>query len=211
MIPLSRRYLPHISIALLLTLIPVAVHSYAKLKDRDCVRPSELFSACNFEGDRESAGRRLNSLFGDVEWCGGILPGQGGGPPLDYWILRSYDPKKLYHLPETGFVRGPAPIERLTEWLQAGGEKVPVHRSYYPRTDGDIFVAYMLIYNSQPIGNPYLAQLLSFPRQLLRGTAPISLFFVSGRGPNGTLAGMEEVGISWLVESFARYRSLCRK
>jgi len=210
-IPLSRRYLPHISIALLLTLIPVAVHSYVKLKDDDCVRPSELFSACDFEGDRESTGRRLKGMFGDVDWCGGTLPGRDGGPALDYWILRSYDPKKVYHLPEIGFVRGAAPSARGTEWLQVGSEKVPVHRSYYPRTDVDVFVAYMLIYDSEPIGNPYIAQLLSFPRQLIRGTAPMNLFFVSGRGPAGTLTVMEQTGIPWLLESLRRYRLLCGK
>ena len=190
----------------------MAVHSYANLKDEDCVQPSGLFAFCNFAGDRAVTGRRLKTMFGEVEWCGGTFPGKGGSrPALDYWILISYDAKKLYHLPETGLVRGAAPSDRVTEYLQAAGERIPIHRAYYPATDGDIFVAYMLIYNSQPVGNPYVAQLLSFPRQLVRGTAPINLFFVSGRGPGGTLARMEETGLSWLLESLERYRSLCRK
>ena len=124
--------------------------------------------------------------------------------------MRSFDAKKLYHLPEIGLVRGAAPSRRTTEGVSLGQERIPIHRAYYEQADSGIFVAYMLVYNSKPVANPYLAQVLSFPRQLVRGTAPMNLFFVTGRGASRELDEMEKNGIAWLVESLGRYRSLCR-
>ena len=210
MIPLSKRYLPHVSLALLLTLFPVVLHSYVELNRDDCVPAQEILALCDKNIDVEVTGRRLKNLFGEVESCGGHLPGPSDSPSLDYWVLRSYDPKALYHLPETGFVRGAAPSRRTTEELSSHYGPVPVHRAYYNDSDGDIYVAYVLIYNSEPIANPYLAQILSFPKQLLTGTSPMNLLFVTGRGPRGTLAQMEEQGALWLLDSLGRYRSLCR-
>ncbi len=125
--------------------------------------------------------------------------------------MRSYDPKKLYHLPDTGLVRGAAPSRRTTEWVSVGDERVPIHRAYYAQEEPAIFAAYLLIYNGEPVANPYLAQLASFPLQLVRGTSPMNLFFVSGRGPHGNLEQMEQVGIAWLMQSLERYRTLDKR
>ena len=211
MIPLSRRYLPQITIALLLTSIPVVVHSYIELTAADRVNFSDLCAISGSEQDRESTGRRLKDLFGQVEWCHGSLGTQIPSAPLDFWIMRSYDPKKLYHLPDTGLVRGAAPSRRTTEWVDLGDERVPIHRAYYAEEEPAVFAAYLLIYNGEPVANPYLAQLASFPLQLLRGTSPMNLLFVSGRGPRGSLEQMEQVGIAWLMQSLERYRTLDKR
>lgn len=113
-ISLSKRCLLHITIALLLMLISVALHSYLKLHSNNYVPAQELFAWCNGNVETEATGCRLTSMFGEVEWCAGILSGHGDSPSLNYWILRSYDPKKLYHLPDTGFVRGAAASRRTT-------------------------------------------------------------------------------------------------
>ncbi len=191
-------------------LIPVIPHSYLKLKGNDCVSIQDLSALCAGKTDSETIGRRLTSIFGEVQWCAGILPSRDDTPALECWILRSYDPKKLYHLPEIGLVRDAAPNRRLTQYLKWENGAVPVHRAFYPDSGGDVYAAYMLIYNSEPVDNPYITQVLSFPKQLLAGVAPMSLFFVSGRGPQGTLARMEEQGTRWLLESLSLYRSLCQ-
>ena len=207
---LSNRYLRWIAAALLVALIPVIPHSYLKLKSNDCVSVQELCALCPGRMESESVGRRLAGQFGEVEWCAGTLPAEGNFPTLDCWILRSYDPKKLYHLPEIGLMRGAAPGRRLTQFLTWENRKVPLHRAFYPAGDGDVYVAYMLIYNSKPVDNPYITQILSFPKQLVTGVEPMNLFFVSGRGPRGSLAGMEERGNQWLIEALRFYHSLCK-
>ncbi len=151
----------------------------------------------------------MRAQFGDVQWHAGVLADRDDSPSLDCWILRSYDPKKLYHLPEIGLLHGAAASRRAVDEVPWKDGTVPIHRVYYPDNDGDIYAAYLLIYNSQPVANPYLAQILSFPRQLLTGSAPMNLLFVSGKGPRGTLAVMEKKGNRWLVESLSYYRSLC--
>ncbi len=170
---------------------------------------AELSVLCTGSFDAEAQGRRMKNLFGDVQWCAGTLSGSGDSPSLNCWIVRSYDAKKLYHLPEIGLVRGAAPSRRATEEIPWENGSVPVHRVYYHESDGDVYVAYILIYNSKPIGNPYIAQILSFPKQLVTGVAPMNLLFVSGRGPRGSLAGMQERGNRWLLESLRYYRSRC--
>jgi hypothetical protein len=192
-------------------LIPVVVHSYVNLTAEDGVKFSDLCAISGSDQDSESTGRHLKDLFGEVEWCHGSLGTLMPSAPADFWIMRSYDPKKLYHLPDTGLVRGAAPSQRTTEWVHLGDERVPIHRAYYAQEEPAVFAAYLLVYNGEPVGNPYLAQLASFPRQLVRGTSPMNLFFVSARGPHGNLEQMEQVGINWLLQSLERYRSLRKR
>ncbi len=70
-------------------------------------------------------------------------------------------------------------------------------------------MAYLLVYEDEPVSNPYVAQLKHAPLQMLRGSRPMTLFFVFGRSEPATLARAEQLAHAWLWGAWERYRSQC--
>ncbi|HTZ90039.1 MAG TPA: hypothetical protein VMA71_06855 [Alloacidobacterium sp.] len=95
------------------------------------------------------------------------------------------------------------------EWVRTDSGALPIHRAYYGGTDASILVAYLLVYRSSAIGNPYWAQLRAAPVELFSGRRPMTLFLVQARGSPGTLREMEKVEQEWLVSSWEKYGSAC--
>jgi hypothetical protein len=71
-------------------------------------------------------------------------------------------------------------------------------------------VAYLLVYDSRPVSNPYLAQLLSAPLQLVRGRSPMWLFFISGQVEPDLKESAERAARAWLAAAWEHYGSVCR-
>jgi hypothetical protein len=133
---------------------------------------------------------------------------------LSYVIAHSFDPKAVYHWPESRVVWEVRPIERRLESVEADGMSIPVHRAYYERDlsrPRHPLVAYLLVYESRPVRNPYLAQILSAPRQVVTGRRPMWLFIVYGRVPDAQLPETEARAHEWLAESWQRYRAACTR
>jgi hypothetical protein len=198
--PLSRRYIPHLALLSLPVLLPVLVYSYGRVQlssNQDPPPPCQSFPRPT-EGLRA---RQMLEMFQGEQWCEGNI--EGG---LSFSVIRSYDPKKLYHHPEVALMRNAAPNRRTVEWVSDGSGMLPIHRAFYDTGDEGILVAYLLVYHARPVDNPYLAQLESFPIELLKGRSPMTLFFISAQGQHDRLADLESRSKKWLVDAWRGYR-----
>lgn len=210
MIALSRKHSLPMLVLLALTLLPVVVHSYFGFRTDDCAHPDVILGGCYAASADD--GRRaawMKETLDAESWCEGTIPTDLPGVNLDVRIVRSYDPKKLYHNPELAFMRGYSVKSKGIDLMEAGLEKIPIHRLHFDPDRGSVFGAYLMVYNSKPVANPYTSQVLSFLPQLLSGSRPMTLYFVSGAAAPGALEPIKRAGIQWLVQSWQRYGEAC--
>lgn len=205
---LSLRYVRPLSACLLLALIPVVVHSYLQVEIDDC-KGSWAFGSKFAQTSHPSGSRdaRMRERFQSFQMQEGSF--LRNGMRFDFSIIRSYDVKRLYHLPETSLVEHAIVERRGIEWVPADSEALPIHRAYYGDTDPAILVAYLLVYRSSPVASPYWAHLRAAPVELFSGRRPMTLFLVQARGSPGSLRQMEKVEREWLLSSWEKYRSAC--
>jgi hypothetical protein len=206
----SKRYAGHVLVCVVPVLVIVVIHSYIGLQVEDCRELSGLFP--NAAGDTSSPRRdaRMREVFDAVQWEEGTLDTTVPASQMKFSIIRSYDPKKIYHHPEISLVRGATPARRDVEYIDAEGERVPVHRAYYNPASTTALVAFILIYHSRPVDNPYLSQIRSAPLQFVRGSYPMTLFFVSAQAPASATREMETQMKKWLIDGWRRYKTSCR-
>jgi hypothetical protein len=207
MVRLSDRYSSHVVALLLLTLCPVVIHSYGGLSADDCQIDRLLAQAGPL---MESSGRHawMMQHFSADKWQEGSVALGSRSASLKTAIIVSHDPKKVYHHPENRLIRGS--VERRgTEWIQGNGEQIPIHLVYYDVSSPALFAAYLLVYDSQPVANPYLASFAAFGAQLVRGRLPMTMFFVSAAGPPTEADALRRATEQWLIDAWQQYRVAC--
>jgi hypothetical protein len=222
----STRYLPHIVVLFVVAALPTWLHWTSRLDVEDCADPAALLAidgaeSRSAESLREAApgvrlGQReafLAHASADGRWAEGRIP-LAGGEGLDFVVVRSFDAKLLYHWPAARMHWERGGSLRVDRNELETVESLPVHRSYYDNIDSVSqrrwVVAYLLVYDASPVSNPYLAQLLSAPLQLVRGRTPMWLFFISGRVEASRKESAEQAARRWLVSAWERYASVCR-
>ena len=203
----SLRYFYALSACLLAALIPVVVHSYLRVEVNDCKGTLFLpqFTPTSISAQKHDAWMR--ETFQSSQWNEGSF--ERDGLRFDYSIIRSYDPKRLYHHPENYFVDRAFWLSRDLEWVPADSGTLPIHRAYYRQTDPAAVVAYLLVYRSAPVASPYWAQLRAAPVLLFRGRYPMTLFFIQAHGSPGRSAEMENIAREWLRSAWENYCSVC--
>jgi hypothetical protein len=224
----STRYLPHIVVLLVLAALPTWLHRTSSLDVEDCADLDALLSMDGgevvsaealSEAALESKSLAQRKLFlsqasADGRWAEGIVPLGEDDEALDFVLVRSFDAKLLYHWPAARLHWEGGKSLRIDRNELETVDSLPVHRSYYDNLDARSrqhwVVAYLLVYDSRPISNPYLAQLLSAPVQLVRGRSPMWLFFVSGRVDASRRESAEQAARRWLVAAWEHYDSVCR-
>jgi hypothetical protein len=209
MICLSRRYALHAVALLLVPLFPVAIHSYGRYDTDDCANVQALLGPVAIEGAEDTRGAWMKRVFSAVQWKEASLPPAGSSAQFKTSVIRSYDPKKLYHHPESGLIQKASLNSRGTESIEINSESIPIQRVYYAAADRATIVAYMLVYGSRPVANPYVAQFTALARQLRRGRMPMTMFFISGTGPLSQETVMEQQAKQWLADSWQQYRAAC--
>lgn len=207
MVRLSDRYSPHVVVLLLLSLCPVVIHSYGGLSADDCQIDRLLAQA---GPPMENSGRHVWMMqnFSADKWQEGSVALGSRSASLKTAIIVSHDPKKVYHHPENRLIRGSVE-RRVTEWMQGNGEQIPIHLVYYDASSPALFAAYLLVYDSQPVANPYLAPFAAFGAQLVRGRLPMTLFFVSATGPPTEADALRRATEQWLIDAWRQYRVSC--
>jgi hypothetical protein len=218
LIEVSTRFVPHIAVLVLVAAIPTLLHSTGRFDVEDCAAPAVLLAPPDADlAPLLSAAerQRFDRAWGAGNWSAGTLPRVDHAARLSYVVARSFDPKAVYHWPESRAVWEVRPVERRVEEIESEGVRIPVHRAYYERDltrpGHSILVAYLLVYQSRPVGNPYLAQILSAPRQVVTGRRPMWLFLVYGRVPNAQLAETEASVREWLAATWQRHRAVCTR
>jgi hypothetical protein len=207
MVRLSDRYSSHVVALLLLSLCPVVIHSYGGLSAGDC-QIDRLLAQAGPRMDGSGRDAWMSRHFNADKWQEGSLALGSGSTILKTAIIVSHDPKKLYHHPENRLMRGSVD-RRGTEWIQGDGEQIPIHLVYYDGSGPALFAAYLLVYDSHPVANPYLAPFAAFGIQLVRGRLPMTMFFVSAAGPPSEARAMRQATEQWLKKAWRQYRTAC--
>jgi hypothetical protein len=131
---------------------------------------------------------------------------------LEYAVIRSYNAKRLYYRAEYRYLGGAGPNSHATEWIDYAETRLPIHRSFYPSMAlgrSKRILAYLLVYEGRAVGNPYVAQLTSAPRQLVGGSRPMTLFLVSGEVRSSDFEAAEADAREWLKRAWQKYSAVC--
>jgi hypothetical protein len=208
---LSRRYAPHLVALCAAALAAVAVHAWIGVARDDCARPEAFLRP---EAAADSPRQRfMRDTFEAFAWREGRVENDRRRTSLSWSIVRSFQPRKLYYQPETALY-APRPIRRSVEWLDEGGERLPVHRAWYrsdSATGATFVVAYLVVYRGQPVESGMRAQLRSAPTLLLTGAAPMTLLVVGGTASSGEVAQTEARALDWLSATWRSYRFACQE
>jgi hypothetical protein len=204
----SLRYFYALTACLLVALIPVVVHSYLHLETDDC-KGVQRFIPSNTPTSISEKKRDawMRDTFHSTQWYEGSFAKDD--LRFDFSIIRSYDAKRLYHRPENYFAERAFVQRRGVEWLPTSSGEVPIHRTYYGSTQPATVLAYLLVYHSSPVANPYLAQLRAAPAELFGGQHPMTLFLIQAHGPADHFDRMETIAREWLLSARATYGSAC--
>jgi hypothetical protein len=209
MTPLSRRFIRPLLLVMIPVSVPVLVHSYGDSKAEDCSNVDALFPAAGLSG---GAGTERNSSmwyqFRAVKWAEGAFAETDPPLQLEFVIIRSYDPKRLYHRPETYF-RQQTSNSQLMKSITRNTGSMPIHVVRYEQPELAQVVAYLLVYNSKAVANPYLAQVAAFPSQLITGAKPMTSFLILGSAPRTAAQTLEDRAAAWLADAWERYESAC--
>ena len=211
MIPVSFRYVRPVGLLLALASVPVIAHSVFGLASETCADPKTLLAGFDAPEPSPARAEFLRSVMHMSEFAEGSVTRDGRTTGLDYLVLRSWDPKRLYHRPEQRLLKGVVAKGTRWEWLETGDRRLPIQTVEYEKllvTQSKPVAAYLLVYDGEPVSNPYWAQLRSSMSQLVWGKQPMTLYFVyggRGRDPGETEAHIR----SWLIDAWRRHRSVC--
>jgi len=198
-------------IAILLPAVVVMLfQQYGRSRVDDCADPSALIAldlALGTTGTREFFEKHDGTR---IQWTEGLIPVDSPYiDPLRFRILRSHNPKPLYRTP-TSFVR-----EKITEdWselarVQADGVELPVHKIYGHDEEDVLFSAYLFIYDSRPVENPYTTQLRDVVGQLVSGGHPLTLVAISGNVRGDRFQIADRAATDWLARFWKHYQAAC--
>jgi hypothetical protein len=175
--------------------------------------PDEAATAARFSHDSPAEGRVHFLSYSSTKgrWAEGRIPLPETSASLDFVLMRSYYPRRLYLRP-VHFLAGTNADRTYVEWIpDDSGRRIPIQRGDFPVGQRQELAAWLLVFAGKPVENPYLAQLLEAPRQLFFGRSPMTMFFVSGTVPARRVAEAEDLARRWLLESWGRYQQACER
>ncbi|MGH7292531.1 MAG: exosortase/archaeosortase family protein, partial [Myxococcota bacterium] len=210
--PVSDRHAGALAVLAGVALVPVGLHSYARLRVDDCANPAALVPVeASVDGERAAFMARS---FDAVQWREDVLAPANGAPALSTVLVRTFDPKLVYYRGTRRLWTDVAPGGDTVEWLESDDGRVPILRSSRehdrPGAPGSVIAA-LLIYEGEPVETGWRAQLRAAPRQLVSGARPMTMFAVRADTTTANRAAAEARARTWLLESWRTYRAICRK
>jgi hypothetical protein len=210
--PLARRFALHLAVLCALAFGAVVAHSWLGLRREDCADPERFLGAVHDLSVREAW---LARAFAAQDVRTGRVALDGGRWSLAWTVVRSAQPRTVYYRPEGVLVPAARPVRRGVEWFEdSTGGRLPVHRAWYredPSAGTALVVAYLLVYQGEPVEDPVLAQLRAAPREVLTGAAPMTLLLVSGAVLQTDLPAAETRAREWLQQTWHAYRYACER
>ena len=174
---LSSRYAPAVCVALLVALVPTAIHSYVGLivdDGHDTASIPRTLSSYTSAPSTRAAGWG-KSQFESDDWFEREY--RSAGDTVVMTVVRSYDVKTLYHHPELAVSYHSVKFDRSTVLLAPhGNAEVPVH--VLTKDNGGAVGLYVLHYDGRFIADPIRFQLRTAGELLFTGRKPMTLFFV---------------------------------
>jgi hypothetical protein len=198
--------------------VPTLLHTAGLHMDDDCADATALFehNGDPFMDDAvptESRHVNWNEATQDGgAWAEGSFLAEEG-IRVNWVVLRSFNPKRLYNRPARQLVRRGQIAGTEMEWLEEDGVRIPIRWIRYEaglsKTEKRLAVGYLLVYDGRPIANPYRAQLLTAPMQFVTGRLPMTIYLAFARVDPPKLDRAEEEVRDWLADSWRRYRRVC--
>ncbi len=172
---MSSRFAPAICALLAIALVPTFIHSYSDSAVVDgrstSAIPEALAGYTSTPSDRNATwGERR---FESADWTERIYA--DGRDQVRLTVVRSYDPKSLYHHPELAVAYGTDYVRSEVRHFPQRPD-VPVHMLYTDRPGGSV-VMYVLHYDERYVENPIPFQLRIAAELLVSGRKPMTLFF----------------------------------
>lgn len=214
MTPLSKRFALAALAVLVVAFAAATVGARATHHRDGCSDPSALAAPTHFDGlrpferdaSRESTTRPLWSQ-------GRITLDVRNAPEFDVLVVRSYDPISLYLATENLLPMRAEPDKGVSEEVHTDAGLVPVRFLYAMSRNSALwrteFLAYVFVYDDEPVASPFLAQMASAVPDLVNGRRPMTLLLVRGGVSNLYLAEAEHRARSWLIDAWKRYRETC--
>jgi hypothetical protein len=186
---IAHRYVPAICVLLALALVPTLIHSYSDYRPQDGHTAAALSTTlAGFSSTPTTRGAMWGKRrFDSDDWMERTY--QDGRRDVRLTVVRSYDPKRLYHHPELAIADGTGfagvhivhPKQRVD---------MPVH-ALTPAAGVDAAAAYVLHYGGRFVDDPILFQLRTAGELLVTPRQPMTLFFaiehnLSDRGSAAT-------------------------
>lgn len=173
---ISTRWSVPTAILLALALVPTAIHGYFGYVVEDGRRAARvepvLAGMTSRPTDRsdEWMARKFDSADWSERWY-------GPGTALRLSVVRSYDPKKLYHHPELAISYREMRVGASQRTTLPGRTGVPVV-AVRAADDQPGVAVYALHYGDEFVGNPYVFQARQAVELLFTGRRPMTLIYV---------------------------------
>lgn len=206
---ISPRYLPALLVLVAAAMVPTLIHSYSDTVATDGRITSEIpVSLADYIGaptDRNpNWGKRR---FESEDWTERTYSREGDEVVLT--IVRSYDPKSLYHHPELAVSYG-TEFDGLETHRFGSHPDIPVH-VLVPGPGVAARAMYVLLYDNRFVEAPIAFQIRTAGELLFGRRKPMTLFFaLDPRVPDG--AKVEGLGATRLmlaaVESFLEQKAV---
>ena len=175
---ISLRFSIPVIILLLLALVPTVLHSYMEVTVSDGLITEAIDRTLNSTRSIPTGRNHdwVSETFSSSDWIEREYNGPEGQVLL--FVARSLDPKRLYHHPEIGILRG-VDLGKSESIRLVQSPDIPV--SLLRDRDGRGAVAYVLLYDGKFVENPVIFQLKTSLALLFGPRRPMTLFFVYDR------------------------------
>ena len=182
---ISSRYAPVVCALVGLALVPTFIHSYAASPADDGRHTDRVpallagYASRASDAHNETWGQRR---FESFDWTQRLYTAAGDEVTLT--VVRSYDPKSLYHHPELAVAEGEGFAAERIMTLPHSPE-IPLHVLHGDRENGATAL-YVLHYADRFVADPIPFQLRIAGQLLVTGRQPMTLFFVLDEKPSTT-------------------------
>lgn len=179
---IAYRYLPLLCVLLAIALVPTLIHSYSGGVAIDGRRAADI--APTLAGHTSAATDRNATWgqrrFGSDDWIERNYT--NGSSTVRLTVVRSYDPKSVYHHPELAISYGEQ-FSGLETVRLPGRPAMPVH-VLTPATDETMAGAYVLHYGERFVDNPIWFQLVTAGELLVSRRQAMTIFFAIAERTN---------------------------
>jgi hypothetical protein len=190
--PISHRFIPMVCLLLAVAIVPTIIHSYSGAAHDDrrttAAIPEVLVGLDSIPSERAATwGKRR---FDSDDWIERVYR-DAGGQKLRLTVVRSYDPKSVYHHPELAVAYRTSFVGEDVIVMDERPE-VPVH-VLKPGPGVNASAMYVLHYDTRFVDNPIAFQIRAAGELLFSKRRPMTLFFLLNEdaraGDAGSTAG----------------------
>jgi hypothetical protein len=214
----SARYVPHVAVVVTLSAVLVLLQAHGRYNRDRCENVAALFpvaAAPYDDGDSKAERRRRvheRAAGESGRWSEGSVE-VAPGLRLNYTIVRSFNPRRVYHQPGRNLATDVRTRHESIERIEDDGRSVALHRIQFEtggrRGDKEVVAAYLLVHRGEAVASPILTQLRGAVSQFVSGRRPMTRYLVFARVPPARRAEAEQATRVWLLEAWRRHQRAC--